>query len=53
MKCGRLRRCMKPLGVILIKSLSVARARVCARETKKTQHIAAVFEFHQPQEPIS
>ena len=27
--------------------------RACARETKKTQHIAAVFEFHQPQEPIS
>ena len=25
----------------------------CAREIKKTQHIAAVFEFHQPQEPIS
>jgi hypothetical protein len=30
------------------------RLQVCGRAgDKKTQHIAAVFEFHQPQEPIS
>jgi hypothetical protein len=38
------------IPLLSVDFFSLTRAR--ARETKKTQHIAAVF-VHQPQEPIS